>query len=68
MWSTTRSGGPGPQVVALKTLRNEVLRSRIRMSRFAAECDFGCSLVNTPTSFGRTRSRSSTVGRMSYSS
>ena len=33
-----QSGGPGPQVVALKTLRNELLRSRIRISRFAAEC------------------------------
>ena len=31
-------GGPGPQVVALKTLRGELLRSRIRISRFAAEC------------------------------
>jgi serine/threonine protein kinase len=33
-----QSGGPGPQVVALKTLRNEVLRSRVVISRFAAEC------------------------------
>jgi serine/threonine protein kinase len=31
-------GRDGPQVVALKTLRNELLRSRIRISRFAAEC------------------------------
>jgi eukaryotic-like serine/threonine-protein kinase len=31
-------GGPGPQVVALKTLRRELLQSRIRISRFAAEC------------------------------
>jgi serine/threonine protein kinase len=30
--------GPGPQVVALKTLRDELLRSRIRISRFATEC------------------------------
>jgi serine/threonine protein kinase len=30
--------GPGPQVVALKTLRGDLLRSRIRVSRFAAEC------------------------------
>ncbi len=30
--------GPGPQVVALKTLRDELLRSRVRISRFAAEC------------------------------
>ena len=31
-------GGAGPQVVALKTLRNELLQSRIRVGRFAAEC------------------------------
>ena len=31
-------GGSGPQVVALKTLRGELLGSRIRISRFAAEC------------------------------
>jgi serine/threonine protein kinase len=30
--------GPGPQVVALKTLRGELLRSRLRVSRFAQEC------------------------------
>ena len=30
--------GPGPQVVALKTLRGELLRSRVRISRFATEC------------------------------
>lgn len=30
--------GTGPQVVALKTLRDELLRSRVRVSRFAAEC------------------------------
>ena len=29
--------GPGPKVVALKTLRGELLRSRIRISRFAAK-------------------------------
>ena len=31
-------GRAGPQVVALKTLRSELLRSRTRISRFAAEC------------------------------
>jgi serine/threonine protein kinase len=33
-----QTSGPGPQVVALKTLRGEMLRSRIRVSRFATEC------------------------------
>jgi serine/threonine protein kinase len=31
-------GGPGRKVVALKTLRSELLGSRVRVSRFAAEC------------------------------
>jgi serine/threonine protein kinase len=30
--------GPGPQVVALKTLRDDLLRSRVRIGRFATEC------------------------------
>jgi serine/threonine protein kinase len=41
-------GRAGPQVVALKTLRNEVLRSRIRMSRFAAECRLWVQLGEHP--------------------
>ena len=41
-------GGPGPQVVALKTLRNELLRSRIRISRFAAECRLWVQLGDHP--------------------
>ncbi len=41
-------GGPGPQVVALKTLRNELLRSRIRISRFAAECRLWVQLGEHP--------------------
>jgi serine/threonine protein kinase len=43
-----QSGGPGPQVVALKTLRNELLRSRIRISRFAAECRLWVQLGEHP--------------------
>jgi serine/threonine protein kinase len=43
-----QSGGPGPQVVALKTLRNELLRSRIRISRFAAECRIWVQLGEHP--------------------
>jgi serine/threonine protein kinase len=43
-----QSGGPGPQVVALKTLRNEVLRSRILISRFAAECRIWVQLGEHP--------------------
>src|SRR5262249_5545250 len=31
-------GGSSRKVVALKTLRSELLRSRVRVSRFAAEC------------------------------
>jgi serine/threonine protein kinase len=41
-------GGPGPQVVALKTLRGELLRSRIRISRFAAECRLWVQLGEHP--------------------
>ena len=41
-------GRLGPQVVALKTLRSEVLRSRIRMSRFAAECRLWVQLGDHP--------------------
>ena len=40
--------GPGPQVVALKTLRSELLRSRIRISRFAAECRLWVQLGEHP--------------------
>jgi len=40
--------GPGPQVVALKTLRSELLRSRIRVSRFAAECRLWVQLGEHP--------------------
>jgi serine/threonine protein kinase len=40
--------GPGPQVVALKTLRGELLRSRIRVSRFAAECRLWVQLGEHP--------------------
>ena len=43
-----QSGGSGPQVVALKTLRNELLRSRIRISRFAAECRLWVQLGEHP--------------------
>jgi serine/threonine protein kinase len=41
-------GGSGPQVVALKTLRDELLRSRIRISRFAAECRLWVQLGEHP--------------------
>jgi serine/threonine protein kinase len=41
-------GRSGPQVVALKTLRSEVLRSRIRISRFAAECRLWVQLGEHP--------------------
>jgi serine/threonine protein kinase len=41
-------GGPGPQVVALKTLRDELLRSRVRISRFAAECRLWVQLGDHP--------------------
>jgi serine/threonine protein kinase len=40
--------GPGPQVVALKTLRGELLRSRIRLSRFATECRLWVQLGDHP--------------------
>jgi serine/threonine protein kinase len=40
--------GPGPQVVALKTLRGELLRSRIRIGRFAAECRLWVQLGDHP--------------------
>jgi serine/threonine protein kinase len=40
--------GPGPKVVALKTLRAELLRSRIRVSRFAAECRLWVQLGEHP--------------------
>jgi serine/threonine protein kinase len=35
---TDHLGGPGRKVVALKTLRGELMQSKIRVSRFAAEC------------------------------
>jgi serine/threonine protein kinase len=41
-------GGLGPQVVALKTLRSELLQSRIRISRFAAECRIWVQLGEHP--------------------
>ena len=41
-------GGSGPQVVALKTLRRELLRSRIRIGRFAAECRLWVQLGDHP--------------------
>src|SRR5262249_54126417 len=40
--------GPGPQVVALKTLRTELLRSRVRVSRFATECRLWVQLGEHP--------------------
>jgi serine/threonine protein kinase len=40
--------GPGPKVVALKTLRAELLRSRVRISRFAAECRLWVQLGDHP--------------------
>ncbi len=40
--------GTGPQVVALKTLRDELLRSRVRVSRFAAECRLWVQLGEHP--------------------
>jgi serine/threonine protein kinase len=43
-----RLGGSGPQVVALKTLRSELLGSRIRISRFAAECRIWVQLGEHP--------------------
>ena len=41
-------GSTGPKVVALKTLREELLRSRIRVSRFAAECRLWVQLGEHP--------------------
>jgi serine/threonine protein kinase len=41
-------GGPGQQVVALKTLRSELLTSAIRVSRFAAECRLWVQLGDHP--------------------
>jgi serine/threonine protein kinase len=41
-------GGSGPQVVALKTPRNELLHSRILVSRFAAECRLWVQLGEHP--------------------
>ncbi len=41
-------GEPGRRVVALKTLRGELLRSRIRVSRFAAECRIWAQLGEHP--------------------
>ena len=40
--------GPGPKVVALKTLRDDLLRSRIRVGRFAAECRLWVQLGEHP--------------------
>ncbi len=40
--------GPGPKVVALKTLRDDLLGSRIRISRFAAECRLWVQLGEHP--------------------
>jgi serine/threonine protein kinase len=41
-------GEPGRKVVALKTLREELLRSRIRVRRFAAECRIWVQLGEHP--------------------
>src|SRR5262249_10352756 len=41
-------GEPGRKVVALKTLRNELLRSSIRIRRFAAECRLWAQLGEHP--------------------
>ena len=41
-------GEPGRKVVALKTLRSELMRSRIRVSRFAAECRIWTQLGEHP--------------------
>jgi serine/threonine protein kinase len=38
----------GPQVVALKTLRGELMQSRVRVSRFAAECRLWAQLGEHP--------------------
>lgn len=41
-------GEDGRKVVALKTLRSELMRSRIRVSRFAAECRIWAQLGEHP--------------------
>ncbi len=41
-------GEPGRRIIALKTLRGELLRSRIRVSRFAAECRIWAQLGEHP--------------------
>jgi serine/threonine protein kinase len=41
-------GGSGRKVVALKTLRPDLMRSRIRVSRFAAECRIWTQLGEHP--------------------
>jgi serine/threonine protein kinase len=41
-------GQPGRKVVALKTLRPELMRSRVRVSRFAAECRIWTQLGEHP--------------------
>jgi serine/threonine protein kinase len=41
-------GESGRKVVALKTLRNELIRSRVRVSRFAAECRLWAQLGEHP--------------------
>jgi len=41
-------GLPGRKVVALKTLRSELMRSRARVSRFAAECRIWTQLGEHP--------------------
>jgi serine/threonine protein kinase len=38
----------GPKVVALKTLRSELMQSRVRVSRFAAECRLWAQLGEHP--------------------
>jgi serine/threonine protein kinase len=43
-----QANGPGPKVVALKTLRGELLRSRVRISRFATECRLWVQLGEHP--------------------
>jgi serine/threonine protein kinase len=41
-------GEPGRKVVALKTLRTELMQSRVRVSRFAAECRIWAQLGEHP--------------------
>ena len=52
-----QTNGPGPKVVALKTLRSELLRSRVRVSRFATECRLWVQLGEHP------EYRAGTLGR-----